>query len=376
MEHDRTVRRLTALAQSASTARVLNLVALHNKLGADPDLAQAPFFKNRLLDRSILVKHRLRLNEYALFDTPRPTATKLLVPIDGTDLKVGARSVFVGQRDFDEVVATVFGDDLKPGSRDRRVLDVISELPSLDPFLLREQLKRYDIEPARSYFSISDADVQRMHDFVRGEILALVSMSSGDGKGSHAYASRLVEKLLSSLPEAGFEPLKETLKLSDQEYLDGVFSWRGFLYYKWQLSDLITPMRQVTAEIVGIQPRGPKDAEATAYLPEARSRITRIIGQTFANVQAMLAVYDKAYASLTQDGKPMAFRDFLLQAPSMFASLGEQLGAIQHITSFWRYRFPQGKPRMVAPADLMDLFLDFEDSMSFNDQEGDHARVA
>lgn len=376
MQHDRTVRRLTALAKSASTARVLNLAALHNKLGDDPDLAQAPFFQNRLLDRSILVKHRLRQNEYALFDTPRPVATKLLVPIDGSDLKVGARSVFVGQRDFDQVVATVFGEDLKPGSHDRRVLDVINELSSLDPFLLREQLKRFDIEPARSYFRISDADVQRMHDFVRDEVLALVSMSSVDGKGSHAYASRLVEKLLSSSPETGFEPLRETLKLSDQEYLDGVFSWRGFLYYKWQLSDLIKPMCDVTAEIVTIQPRGPKDPEAAAYLPEARARITQIIGETFTSVQAMLAVYDKAYASLTQEGKPMAFRDFLLQAPLMFASLGEQLGAIQHITSFWRYRFPQDKPRMISWAELMDLFLDFEDSMSFNQQENDHAQVA
>ncbi len=72
----------------------------------------------------------------------------------------------------------------------------------------------------------------------------------------------------------------------------------------------------------------------------------------------------------------MAFRDFLLQAPLMFASLGEQLGAIQHITSFWRYRFPQDKPRMISWAELMDLFLDFEDSMSFNQQEDEHAQVA
>ena len=50
----------------------------------------------------------------------------------------------------------------------------------------------------------------------------------------------------------------------------------------------------------------------------------------------------------------------------MFASLGEQLGAIQHIISFWRYRFPAGRPRLIAPEELMDVFLDFEDSMVFS----------
>jgi hypothetical protein len=54
-----------------------------------------------------------------------------------------------------------------------------------------------------------------------------------------------------------------------------------------------------------------------------------------------------------------------LAAPDMFMSLGEQLGAIQHVVSFWRYRFPEGRPALIAPDELMDLFLDFEDSMAF-----------
>ena len=90
MEPDRSVRLLTALEGSASTARVLNLVATHRKFPDDPDLAQAPFFKNRLLDRCIILKHRLRPNEYSLFSTPRPTATKIMLPIDHSDLRSGA----------------------------------------------------------------------------------------------------------------------------------------------------------------------------------------------------------------------------------------------------------------------------------------------
>jgi hypothetical protein len=49
----------------------------------------------------------------------------------------------------------------------------------------------------------------------------------------------------------------------------------------------------------------------------------------------------------------------------MFYNLGEQLGAVQHIISFWRYRFPEGDRRLVSHDELMDMLLDFEDSLTF-----------
>lgn len=364
MENDRSLRRLTALQQSASTARVLNLTAIHRKHRLDPGLTEAPFFKHRLLDRSIILKHRLRPHEYNLFVTPKPTATKILLPIDNEDLKAGAHYVFVGQSDFEAVLKAVFGDDLKPGSRDRIVLDLIDSLPSLDPFLLREQLRRHEIEPARIYFGISEADIQRMFDFVRAQITSLVALSSKEGlEGTSAGAGRLVDKLLSNRPEDGFEPLKATLKLSDKEYLDGIFAWRGFLYYKWQLGELTGGIAEVALEISSIAPRGAKDPEAAQYLPEARQRIRAAIGQAISRVQTLLDIYNKAYLDLTEGGKTLGFRDFLLTAPGMFTELGECLGGVQHIISFWRYRFPAGKTRLISPSELMDVFLDFEDSL-------------
>lgn len=364
MEPDRSIRLLTALEGSASTARVLNLVATHRKYGADPTLSQAPFFKNRLLDRSIILKHRLRPNEYGLFQTPRPTATKVMLPMDHTDLRAGAQTFFIGQKDFDRIAEHVFGDDVKVGTRDRRVLDLIDGLPSLDPFLLREALRTVEVEPARAYFGISDADVQRMFEFVQREIMALVTLSSGEGALSSS--ARLVEKLLSNSPDSGFEPLKATLKLNDQEYQDGVFSWRGFLYYKWVLSDLNKPIGRVLEEIGAIRPRGAVSHDAAAYIPEARRRLQSAAKRTVGTAQRLLDIYNSSYAALTQDGKPNSFRDFLLSAPGMFSDLGEALGAIQHIISFWTYRFPQGRPKVISADELMDVLLDFEDSLALN----------
>ena len=363
MDNDRSIRRLTALEHSASTARVLNLLSTHRKLPNDADLVSNPFFKNRLLNRSIILKHRLRPNEYSSFAMPRPTVTKVLLPIDGTDLRSGAHSFFLGQGDFEALAEETFGEDLKPGSRDRQVLELIDNLPSLDPFLLREHLRAAEIEPARGYFSISDADVGRMVEFVREEILALVVLSTGHKRGAHASASRLVDKLLSNTPDSGFEPLRDTLGLTEQKYQDGVFSWRGFLYYKWVFTDLSSPLNDVLNDILVIQPRGHKNLETQAYLSGAKQRIKQRLIMAHSNVKGLLNIYNDAYRALTAENRPLGFRNFLLSAPSMFTQLGEQLGAIQHVITFWSYRMPKGKPRFISYDELADVFLDFEDSL-------------
>jgi hypothetical protein len=376
METDRTIRRLTALARTASTARVLNLNATHRRRPAELPLTQSPMFQNRFLDRCILLKHRMREHEYFMFARPRRNATKLLIPIDGADLKLGARYIFVGQKDFDAVIEEVFGSALLPGTRDRRVLELIDELPSLDPFLLREHLKRHEFEPSRLYFNVSEADLGRMRAFVQNEVSALAALSSKGGDGSPADAARLVDKLLSHSPEQDFEPLKRTLKLDDKEYLDGVFAWRGFLYYKWVLSELSQPILQIGMEIAEILPRGLRDPATSTYISGARARIQDAFDETLRETRRTLDVYNRAYASLTKGGKPAAFRDFLLSAPDLFASLGTKTGALQHVASFWRYRFPRGKPKVVDSAELMDLMLDFEDSLGICTEEAARGEAA
>jgi len=373
---DRTIRSLVALQQSASTARVLNLVATHKRLRGDETLEARPFFQNRLLNHGLVVKHRVRPHEREQFYKPVATVTKIMAPIDGADLRFGARYLMMGQKDFDDVAEAMFGDLLKPGQPDRHVLDLIEELPSLDPFLMREHLRRNGFEPARGYFAITDADILRMYEFVRQEVTALASLSAGPGGGAQAAASKLVDKLLSNSADDSFEPLRDGLRLSEKDYQDGVFGWRGFLYYKWVLDELTPQLGQVMGELTAIHTRGPNTPDTSRYLPEAKERLQATVKKTVIGVNEMLASYDKAYRSLTQDGQPTAFRDFLLAAPRMFMALGEQTGAVQHIVSFWRYRFPLRKPHVVSPEELMDIFMDFEDSLVFiHDVEEPQANV-
>ena len=272
--------------------------------------------------------------------------------------------MFVGQKLFKECLQQAFGVDLTPDSPDMKTLQLLDETPTLDPFLLREQLLRHDLEPARCYFELSEADTKRMFTFAQREIEPLVRMSVGEGVEAGAFAATLTQKILSNSGDAALEPLRRTMQLDAAQFEEGAFCWKAFLYYKWQLTDLLPRVGPVLEQIQTIKPRGPMSDETKAYLSTTRETMRTALVASCRQVKTTLKIYDDAYRNLTENSNPLAFRDFLLKAPRLFNELGERLGAIEHIVSFWRFRFPGGKQPVVTPEELADIFMDFENSLS------------
>lgn len=363
----RAIRSLEHLQSSGSTARVLNLRDIALRMAGDPDFIARPLFKNPDLNRAIIVKHRLRSNETEDFVLPRSTATKILLPIDIKDLKMGARFLFIGQRGFDDLLAESFGIHLNFESNDYRTLRLIDETPSLDPFLLREQLRRNGLEPARCYFDLTQADTRRMLSFAQREIEPLVQASVGNDPSLSMRSSRLAQKILANAADADLDPLRRTMQLDQNQYMEGIFCWKAFLYYKWRLMDLLPQVGEISKQIETIRPRGMVDNETRAVLASSRETIRIAFMSSLRRVRDTLAVYDQAYSGLTQRNDPIGFRNFLLNAPALFSELGERLGAVDHVISFWRFRFPKGKPVMITGDELADIFTDFEFSLNFEE---------
>lgn len=362
---DRTIRNLARLQATASTTRVLNLLAVWRDNRDNPDWSERPLFRNAQLNRAIIIKHRLRRDERDLFLRRRQVATKVVMPIDPRDLKLGGRYVFVDQISFAAAMRAEFGTSLP--AADLETLQMIDRLPSLDPFLLREQLKRHGREPDRSYFDLTEGDRRRMFSFAQAEVAPLVELSMGSSDGSERHAAVLVAKILSNADGEEMEPLRLTLRLEPEEYAEGVFCWKGFLYYKWSLSDVTDQVREVAQEVAVAEPVGPQDAETRAYLQRSREVLARKIDRALGSVARTLRIYDDAYRHLTHNGRPTAFREFLLDAPNLFTRLGEQVGALQHIVSFWRYRFGRDAAQL-GVEELIDIFMDFESSLSERDE--------
>jgi len=73
----------------------------------------------------------------------------------------------------------------------------------------------------------------------------------------------------------------------------------------------------------------------------------------------ILSVYENAYESLIEQHDPRKFLEFLLSAPELFLEIGEKMGSMTHLTSFWQYRFPAGSPKSAEPEELTAIFDDF-----------------
>ena len=362
---DRLTRSLRALDRTASTSRVLNLLAIEIQSGHRPEHREAPLFRNRILNTALVVKHRLRSDDIFLFDEIRPNATKIIIPFERSDLGLGGQSFFVGQRGWVELLREACNEHTDM-ARDLATLRLIDQLPSLDPFLLREHLRRHGVMVAGCYFALSTADMEQMQSFVAGEISQLINLAFRDSGRvvPGAHTARLVEALLSTDVDGRLEPLRETLVMDTESFKEGVFSWKGFLYYKWMLTRLWPELNTVGGEIARLSITGNREVETARYLEDTRKRLRQGIVMERKAIMRALDVYDRAFEDLIENGRPQAFREFLLRAPDMFLSLGEKVGVIAHIASFWRYRFQPGQPLVADIEEAVDIFQDFDAGLS------------
>ena len=358
---DRSIRSLVNLESNASSARVLNLRAVWKQHGSTSGHGAAPFFRSPALNRSIIVKHRLRRDEIDYFAEPKHVATKVILPIDPNDLKVGGFAFFVGQLGYLPLLRELLPQGEETPADDRKMLALLDTLPSFDPFLMRERLKEAELAPDRCYFDLSEGDARRMRRFLQTELEPLISASfAHDRELLDQKTAKLANKILANAHDEELEPLRQALGMSPTEFAEGMFCWKGYVYYKWRMSELIPQVRPVALAIAKVRTFNSANRDGAVYLASSRRNLKRTITETCRSTHMAMRVYDDAFADLTHKGQPKAFREFLLRSPLMFQALGERLGAMEHIVSFWRYRFPDGVPPAVDVTELRDIFMDFE----------------
>ena len=365
------VRNLANLEESAATARVLNLVAVARDSDQTGDYRNRPFFLSRQLNTALLVKHRLRRDEAYMVQAAGQITTKIILPLNRDELGLGGQSLLIGQRGWRDAIRDLCAGDEEMYERDIHVLELLNDLPSFDPFLLREHLRRRQIDVAPCYFALSRADVEKMRGFVAEELSQLIMLAYGGADTSDLdQTAKLVSTLLSTRIDAKLEPLRLTFGMDEDSFREGVFSWKGFLYYKWSVADMRTQLAETLREIGRLEIVEPCDPDTAQIVERARRRLRRDIPPQHESILRALSVYNAAFRDLTVNGNPRAFREFLMKAPEMFMELGEKLGALSHITSFWRYRFPPGSKLVADGPGAFDLLRDFEVSMGVREEGG------
>ena len=365
----REMRNLAHLNVTASSHRVLNLskIWLYNQ--DNEDYAARPMFENSGLNRAIILKHTLRMDERHLFGPGRTTVTKIILPFDARDLTLGGRSFFFRQMRFEELMSSFLGIDDIHRNRDVDILRCLDNLPSLDPFLVREHLLRLNHRPAGCYFQISAADLKSMGAFTAHEIEHLVNAAFGVKQKSGA--AKLGTKILSDRLDKELAPLREALGMTEDQFATGISSWRGFLYYKWAYVELQDGIREVLGGLSSYRPVSTHDDTLRTYLRRARPRLAKALVKAIQDAGRTLDAYDEVYRAMDEDHNPEPFRQFLLRGSKLFIDLGDRLGTLNHIVSFWRFRMKrvlENNSKPLESIEYADILIDFEASL----QQGIH----
>jgi hypothetical protein len=348
------------LRLTSSTGRVLNLASVFENSGTTEGYRTNPLFRNVRLNKAIFLKHTLRAHERQLVTDNRLTVTKIVLPFDTSELSLGGYSFFVSELDFEKNLAARIG--AQAGSpemtRDLDVLKIIDALPTFDPFLLRERLNRHSISVARCYFDLSEADATRMRSFVEGEIRKIVRLAFAGDANMYSRSMAMTDKLMTDETAESLEPLRQVLQLSGEEYRDGIFAWKGFLYYSWNINTMIAFVPELQRQLLSLKFLRTNPDEAVE-LDEIRRRVARCLSKLAKIVTSGVYSYRDAYQALTE-GKPAAFRNFLKAAPQRFLEVGEAFGMIMHIRLFWDFRFSKRRQLWLDVEEALDIFRDFD----------------
>ena len=371
----REIRNLAHLNRTASSWRVMNLAKVFVHHREAEAWAEHPLFENSLLNRAIILKHSLRVDERHLFSSARHTVTKIILPFDPFDLRLGGRSIYVRQTGFDDLMQSYLGIDTQARSRDLRVLLCLDALPSLDPFLVREHLGRIDVRAATLYYQISSADLKEMAAFTAQRVEDLVRAALGGGL-RRGGAAKLGEKILSDDLDQELLPLRDALGMNPDAFYEGVMCWRGFLYYRWCHAQLQIGVRELLQGLSHYKPNITHDDILRNYVRNARPRLAKAVVKTLREIGKALEAYDDVYHALAHDRDPAPFRDFLQHGSHLFLQLGERVGILNHMVSFWRFRMGkviENNSRPLESIEFADILVDFEASVAAAIQSDDRS---
>lgn len=365
------VKNLNAIIASSSSARMLDLHALAEVHGETEGYRDLPMFAHPLLNRAIIVKHNVAPGEEERLAPRRFNATKVIFPLDPNDLNLGGQLLFVEQHDFVGVLSRhlEYGD--LPLHRDVTVLRVLDKLPTLDPFLVREALAREDIEVDRCYFRFSEPDKVQMLSFVESEMGSLIRLCFGELKPGDGRARRLSRLLLADEESPDLAPLQLTLQMDDAAFTEAIFAWKALLYYRWRTQTLMPTLRGTLRSISRLG-RKRCTPEAMAFLVGARTLLERAITRSWKEIGQTLKLYDRAYTALIEAQDPESFRRFLMQGSGLFLDLGERIGRLEQVVSFWAYRLAKHDTAAMSPDEVMDEIRDLLQGLSIwpGEEEG------
>jgi len=347
---------LSRLVRRGCSPRVLDLCSLHERY-PDLDESSAPLFFSPRLNRCFVVKHNLRRHEFHLANTRRPIATKLVLPIDLSDLRAGAFWLFIESGDMESRLVEFLGRLGGAGDQvfeaDLETLKLLSSSPSFDPFLLSARFSGRRID--QRFFAMSELDERVLRKYVLEHMDQISRLALGREKASKR-SERLAAVLFGEAESQARDALREALRMSDEEFEQGVYGWKGMLYYDWSAGKLTGGLTRFLSDLADLEIMDRQYRHRP--LQPVLGRLRQGVKSRWDELVASRHRYFDAVGAFMNEGDALAMKDFLLQVPGLFTKIGDDMAALTHMTSYWDYWKDRNETRQVSHEEALAILPD------------------
>jgi hypothetical protein len=310
---------------NGTSATSLNLIAL----GASGD-GETRLFKKGGLYSTILYKYP----NFTKGDSERPVETALYVPHDAAEPMKGGYGIYLRRASHRGVLKEMLGLDMAGDDpdlkADLRLLDILDEVPSLDPFLVRARFEFHDISLGDGQLRTTETEHEGMRRIVRQRIGLILRHAAG-ARASEAKILRALEAIWNPRMEES-ALFMAAFGIRPEEAPKIFFALQGITFYEHAS---ITAREGM--ELVGAWLRGPgqRPDDLDLYPRYDRERLVMLremvakgLATCFRHLSTTFTTYDLALKTFTvrDDAAPM--REFLQRANERFWRIGFSLSAV------------------------------------------------
>ena len=334
------------------------------KPGAKPAPGPTLLFESRALNYCIVIKEPGRTKPGMFAPPPGKTLrTRLYFPYNRERPHEGGVSIDTQNPKLDDALLDTAGLDKKNRpegyEHDKKILKVLIDLPSLDPFLLKDRFRQGNMEVRDEYLYVQPEEWEAIRQFVHDQFRIVASVIfPGDTAQMDERVNQLTQQLWDLRDLTHLEALTKVFGLDPKRTEEIFYSWKGVIYYDYEYNRL----RGKITEIFDWFDQGslPKDFIKPAMekeLDRLRTDIKNHILGAKSETKKHLATYHRGFDLFFREKKTAAdFVGFLQSAPGNFYTLGESLSKLSHSIVIWDQGTRNFRNRQLPAEQLIELF--------------------
>lgn len=358
------------LKLESGASRVFNCLQLTRNIGERSgldDVAQLPekdlFFRSRQLNKAIFIKE----TNAALtggedpFGKILPVRTKLFLPYNLDNPYEGGLSTFTDDARFDSAIEYVAGkgdgEAAEALVKDLAKIRLLEQLPSLDPFLLKDKLALAGVEVNDHYLRLPAREWENIRTHIRERFVTISRFATqSQGEIRQEIVDRLVDRIWEARDLDQLFPLLRAFGLPVDRAGEFFQCWKGIAFFEYEFNRNTQRLRSFTSWLQTAQPRGFIHRADAEVLEQDRAAVRDRLRKQLADTIAVLKDFNDSFDMLFGKGESAApFARFMLESRRHFWRLGSGLNGVYHAMALWSRVLERVPDQALPPATMVRL---------------------